>query len=86
MLLIYGLVVQLVRMPPCHGGGREFESHPGRHKKISGKIDYNRRYGVMFFGITKAYALVRLKDFKSFGFATLRGTGSNLIQVSINFM
>ena len=28
---IYGLVVQLVRMPPCHGGGREFESHPGRH-------------------------------------------------------
>ena len=26
----FGLVVQLVRMPPCHGGGREFESHPGR--------------------------------------------------------
>ena len=26
-----GLVVQLVRTPPCHGGGREFESHPGRH-------------------------------------------------------
>ena len=25
-----GLVVQLVRTPPCHGGGREFESHPGR--------------------------------------------------------
>ncbi len=28
----YGLVVQLVRTPPCHGGGRGFESHPGRHK------------------------------------------------------
>ena len=27
-----GLVVQLVRTPPCHGGGRGFESHPGRHK------------------------------------------------------
>ena len=27
----YGPVVQLVRMPPCHGGGRGFESHPGRH-------------------------------------------------------
>ena len=27
----YGLVVQLVRTPPCHGGGRGFESHPGRH-------------------------------------------------------
>ena len=26
-----GPVVQLVRMPPCHGGGRGFESHPGRH-------------------------------------------------------
>ena len=27
----HGLVVQLVRTPPCHGGGRGFESHPGRH-------------------------------------------------------
>ena len=26
-----GSVVQLVRMPPCHGGGRGFESHPNRH-------------------------------------------------------
>ena len=26
-----GLVVQLVRMPACHAGGREFESHPSRH-------------------------------------------------------
>ena len=26
----YGLVVQLVRTPPCHGGGRGFESHSGR--------------------------------------------------------
>ena len=28
---ICGPVVQLVRMPPCHGGGHEFESRPGRH-------------------------------------------------------
>ena len=21
----------MVRMPPCHGGGHEFESRPGRH-------------------------------------------------------
>ena len=25
------MVVQLVRTPPCHGGGREFESLPSRH-------------------------------------------------------
>jgi hypothetical protein len=25
-----GLVVQSVRMPPCHGGGRGFESRPVR--------------------------------------------------------
>ena len=30
----YGPVVQLVRTPPCHGGGREFESLPGRHSRI----------------------------------------------------
>ena len=30
-IYIYGLVVQLVRMPPCHGGGRRFEPVPGRH-------------------------------------------------------
>ena len=23
-------MAQLVRAPPCHGGGRGFESHPGR--------------------------------------------------------
>ena len=27
----YGLVAQLVRAPPCHGGGRGFEPHPGRY-------------------------------------------------------
>jgi hypothetical protein len=29
-VLCVGLVVQLVRMPPCHGGGRGFESRPDR--------------------------------------------------------
>ena len=27
---IYGLVAQLVRAPPCHGGGHGFESRLGR--------------------------------------------------------
>ena len=31
-----GLVVQLVRAPPCHGGGRGFESHSGRSTPLSG--------------------------------------------------
>ncbi len=26
-----GLVVQLVRIPACHAGGREFESRPDRN-------------------------------------------------------
>ena len=33
-----GSVVQLVRMPPCHGGGRGFESRPVR-KKASQKCE-----------------------------------------------
>lgn len=28
-----GLVVQLVRMPACHAGGRGFESRPDRNSK-----------------------------------------------------
>ena len=35
---IFGPVAQLVRAPPCHGGGRGFEPHPGRlqlHKRCS---------------------------------------------------
>ena len=28
--ILYGPVAQLVRAPPCHGGGREFESLLGR--------------------------------------------------------
>ena len=32
-----GSVVQLVRMPPCHGGGRGFESRPDRKVKRSSR-------------------------------------------------
>ena len=33
-----GLVVQLVRMPACHAGGREFESRPDRLKEKRGNM------------------------------------------------
>ena len=29
-----GPVVQLVRIPACHAGGREFESRPDRNKNV----------------------------------------------------
>ncbi len=29
---LYGPVVQLVRTPACHAGGRRFEPDPGRHQ------------------------------------------------------
>ena len=31
---LFGPVAQLVRAPPGHGGGRGFESHPGRLQRI----------------------------------------------------
>ena len=34
IIILFGLVAQLVRAPPCHGGGRGFEPHPGRFYKI----------------------------------------------------
>ncbi len=34
-----GTVVQLVRMPACHAGGREFESRPDRLKSPSVHIE-----------------------------------------------
>ena len=33
-----GLVVQLVRMPACHAGGRRFEPDPGRQYYASNKF------------------------------------------------
>ena len=36
---LFGPVVQLVRTPPCHGGGREFESHPGRYASVAQLVE-----------------------------------------------
>ncbi|MCW3094038.1 MAG: hypothetical protein JWP81_5107 [Ferruginibacter sp.] len=48
---VFGSVVQLVRMPPCHGGGRGFESRPVRKEKIkSQQMPANIRFAGFLFG------------------------------------
>ena len=40
-----GVLVQLVRMPPCHGGGHGFESHTHRKKESPNGGSFLRVYG-----------------------------------------
>ena len=37
-------MAQLVRAPPCHGGGRGFESHPGRFLGILAQLGEHLPY------------------------------------------
>ena len=46
-----GLVAQLVRAPPCHGGGRRFESDRGRNVEIFLKLRIGKIYEIYFSGI-----------------------------------
>ena len=38
IVFIYAVVVQLVRIPACHAGGREFESRPPRHSDLLAQL------------------------------------------------
>ena len=42
---MYGPVAQLVRAPPCHGGGRGFEPHPGRLQLYI--VKHLMQYGIL---------------------------------------
>jgi hypothetical protein len=44
-----GPVVQLVRMPPCHGGGRGFESRPDRRNAKAETKKASRNVGLFCF-------------------------------------
>ena len=61
ILKVYGPVAQLVRAPPCHGGGRGFESHSGR----SCFLEESKDAGSQFFaGVAE---LADAQDLKSCG-------------------
>ena len=72
---MYGLVAQLVRAPPCHGGGRGFEPHPGRYNfgilaQLGEHLPYKQRVtgsspvGPIYAGVAE---LADAQDLKSCG-------------------
>ena len=46
---IGAVVVQLVRIPACHAGGREFESRPPRQLYLSSSADGSRNLLLLFY-------------------------------------
>jgi hypothetical protein len=50
-----GPVVQLVRMPPCHGGGRGFESRPDRKNALESLILGHFAFKDMVAGTVNKY-------------------------------
>ena len=71
-----GPVAQLVRAPPCHGGGRGFESHPGRFgilAQLGEHLPYKQRVigsspiGPMYIYYAGVAELADARDLKSRG-------------------
>ena len=68
-------MAQLVRAPPCHGGGRGFEPHPGRYNfgilaQLGEHLPYKQRVtgsspvGPIYAGVAE---LADAQDLKSCG-------------------
>ena len=54
----YGAVVQLVRMPACHAGGRGFEPLPRRQKPTSAKALVGFYFFTVHYSLFTFYLLV----------------------------
>ncbi len=57
LYFLNGPVVQLVRMPACHAGGRRFEPVPGRHFKIM-NADINQQRKVLLEKSLRTFCLL----------------------------
>ena len=78
-------MAQLVRAPPCHGGGREFESHLGRYgvlAQLGEHLPYKQRVigsspiGPIFMFEMKENVFMRMHRgvFLCFGIICIYGT------------
>ncbi len=75
ILSVLGLMAQLVRAPPCHGGGRRFESDWGRYG-ILAQLGEHLPYKQRVTGSSPVGPIIRMKRFLAlhFVFRTWRKT------------
>ncbi len=67
ILSVLGLMAQLVRAPPCHGGGRRFESDWGRYG-ILAQLGEHLPYKQRVTGSSPVGPIIRMKRFFSASF------------------
>ena len=69
-----GLVAQLVRAPPCHGGGRRFESDLGRLYGILAQLGEHLPYKQRVIG-SSPIGSIQCKQFAFMPLQALRNAG-----------